>query len=226
MRFFRWPVFLLALWAVSFFHSLSFGTLEAGNEVSLEKVLEMSSNRYNEIKGFSCRFRQVVEIPLLGKRKEFAGKLNYRSPNMMRLDYDEPAGGYILCDGQSFYIFLPDVDSTRVMKTALETDPRSFLTEFFLKEARSEYDASLVDTDEDSYFLKFIPKNNRAELSRVDLRVERNSNFVRDVSYTDPSGSTTSYHLDDITVSAPSAEFFSFSLPEGLMLLDLTSSQN
>ncbi|MFQ6102805.1 MAG: outer membrane lipoprotein carrier protein LolA [Candidatus Glassbacteria bacterium] len=191
--------------------------------VTLDQVLEMSSKKYKEIEGFSSKFKQVVEIPLLAKRKEFRGELNYRSPNLLRLDYDIPEGGYILCDGNYFYIYLPDVDSTRVMKTFLEADPRSFLTEFFLDEARENYDAALVDSDDDDHHLTFIPKENRAELLRVDVRIARENGLVMDISYTDPSGSTTSYFLEDLKIQAEAKERFRFTLPEGVELLDLTS---
>ena len=157
MRFFNILILIQLLGLVSSNQAYPFSPVETQGKVSLERVLDMSSKRYNDIEGFSCRFKQVVEIPLLGKRKEFTGVLNYRSPNMMRLDYDDPAGGYILCDGTNFYFFLPDVDSTRVMKTVLEKDPRSFLTEFFLDEAKDEYEASLVGTYDDTYLLRFIP---------------------------------------------------------------------
>jgi hypothetical protein len=76
------------------------------------------------------------------------------------------------------------------------------------------------------YHIQFIPSDSRADLLRVDLRVERESSFVSDISYIDPSGSTTSYSLEHFEVKAQPEEYFRFNLLEGLRLLDLTSDQN
>jgi len=191
--------------------------------ISLEEVLDSSSMKYDELDGFSCRFRQVVDIPLLEKRKEFSGQLMYGNPDKLRLDYQEPAGGYILCDGRAFYVYLPDVDSTTVMKTALDNDPRNFLTEFFLKEARRDYEAALLSSEGEYYSLEFVPKDSRAGLLRVDMKIDKKSCLVKSVSYVDPSGSTTSYFLDGFTIHAQPEERFRFVLPEGQKLMDLTS---
>jgi outer membrane lipoprotein-sorting protein len=193
--------------------------------IALDQVLESSSLKYHELDGFSCRFRQVVDIPLLEKRKEFSGRLLYRNPNKLRLDYQEPAGGYILCDGSAFYVYLPDVDSTTVMKTRMDSDPRNFLTEFFLEEARSDYEAALLSSEGESYALEFIPKDQRAGLLRVDMIIDKKSRLVKSVSYVDPSGSTTSYFLEGITIHPQPEERFRFVLSEGLKLMDLTSDQ-
>lgn len=200
--------------------------VSAGETDSLEQVLQKSAARYNGIEGFSGVFHQTVEIPLLGKKKDFHGVIRYRSPNMLRLDYDVPENGYILCDGGSFYIFLPDVDSTRVMKTVLDTDPRSFLTEFFLEEAREKYTPHLDSVDEDSYHLRFVPRETGTRLLRVEVRVDRETRLVRRVSYVDPSGSVTSYSIDEIDVGPQAADLFRFTLPAGLRLLDLSGESD
>lgn len=197
--------------------------LPGGEPADLEEVLEESAARYNEIEGFSGRFRQLVEIPLLGKEKEFSGMIRYRSPNMLRLDYDEPEGGYILCDGQSFFVYLPDVDSTRVMKTVLDKDPRSFLTEFFLEEAREDYSAKLDSLNRGNAFLTFTPVDTRAALLRVEVTVDRQNDLVRRIAYVDRSGSVTTYTVDGIEIGRQPAELFRFELPAGLRLLDLTA---
>jgi len=191
--------------------------------ISLEEVLDSSSLKYDELDGFSCRFRQIVDIPLLEKRKEFSGQLLYRSPNKLRLDYREPAGGYILCDGSAFYVYLPDVDSTTVMKTGLDNDPRNFLTEFFLEEARRDYEAALSSSEGEYYSLEFVPKDPRAGLLRVDMKIDKKSCLMKSVSYVDPSGSTTAYFFEDFTIHAQPDERFRFVLPEDLKLMDLTS---
>ncbi|MFQ6104355.1 MAG: outer membrane lipoprotein carrier protein LolA [Candidatus Glassbacteria bacterium] len=109
------------------------------------------------------------------------------------------------------------------MKTVLETDPRSFLTEFFLDEARENYTATLLSADDEEYHLSFIPRDSRAELSRVDVRIGREKGFVMDISYTDLSGSTTSYLLENPEVDVREEKHFRFTLPEGMDLLDLTA---
>jgi outer membrane lipoprotein-sorting protein len=194
-----------------------------GTAGGLEEVLAESAARYNEISGFSGSFRQLVEIPLLGKEKEFGGRIRYRSPNMLRLDYDVPEGGYILCDGRSFFVYLPDVDSTRVMKTVIDKDPRSFLTEFFLEEAREDYTAHLDSTGREYADLTFTPRNGTAQLARVEVRVDTTTDLVRRISYIDRSGSVTTYSIDDVEIGPQPPELFRFELPAGLRLLDLSA---
>lgn len=193
----------------------------AGETKSLDAILDESAARYNEIEGFSCRFTQTVEIPILEKKKEFSGMLRYKSPNKLLLDYTSPAGAYILCDGESFYVYLPDVDSTEVMRSDLGKDPRSFLTEFFLSEARSEYKASLVGEKGDAYHIRFIPRGEAAETVRVDMWIDRATKLVKRISSVDPSGSITTYYLRSPTPSPQPDEYFRFALPRGKKLIDL-----
>jgi len=224
MRYSRKIICFLPFFLILMFCFVSAEETADGAEVTLEQVLQSSSQKYEKLDGFSCRFRQLVEIPLLEKQKEFTGRLLYRNPDKLRLDYDEPAGGYILCDGGAFYVYLPDVDSTTVMKTRLDNDPRNFLTEFFLEEARRDYTADLLYSDGDFFSLEFVPKDSRSLLLRVNMKIDKKSNLVRSVSYVDPSGSTTSYFLEGFTMNARPVEHFNFVLPEGLKLLDLTSN--
>jgi outer membrane lipoprotein-sorting protein len=224
MRYFRKALFLLPFFLNPVVCLVSAVEVPEGAEITLEQVLESSSQKYDELEGFTCRFRQVVEIPLLEKQKEFNGRLLYRNPDKLRLDYDNPAGGYILCDGLAFYVYLPDVDSTTVMKTRLDNDPRNFLTEFFLEEARRDYNADLLYSDGDFFSLEFVPKDSRTHLLRVNMKIDKKSNLVRSVSYVDPSGSTTAYFLEGFTMKAGPEENFRFMLPEGLKLLDLTTN--
>jgi outer membrane lipoprotein-sorting protein len=193
----------------------------AGETKSLEAILEESAARYNEVEGFSARFRQKVEIPLLEKEKEFSGMLRYKSPNKLLLDYDSPEGAYILCDGESFYVYLPDVDSTGVMKTRLGKDPRSFLTEFFLAEAREEYAVSLVGEESGAYHLRFVPRGEGAEIMRIDMWIGRATKLVERISSVDPGGSVTSYILDSLMPAPQPEEYFKFTLPRGKRLIDL-----
>jgi chaperone LolA len=196
-------------------------SLAAAESVSLEEILEASADRYNEIEGFSSRFTQRVEFPVLGKTKDFSGMLRYKKPNRLLLDYDDPEDAYILCDGESFYVYLPDVDSTGVMKTRLGSDPRSFLTEFFLDEAREKYTASLVGEEGDAYRLRFVPRGGGSEFVRLDMWVGRRSRLVERISSVDPGGNVTTYALEGVTPAPQPDEYFRFTLPKGKNLIDL-----
>ena len=158
---------------------------------ALKTALGKLQGRYEATKTMAADFKQTVESPTLAQPLKTSGKVAFEKPNHMRWDYDAPDKQTIVGDGQSLWIFQPDMN--QVIKAPLgeafqAATPLTFLSG--LGNLERDFDASLEKEASDTWQLKLVPKKDAA-LGVLGLTVRKSDAAIAEAKITDAAGTTT-----------------------------------
>ncbi|MDR0910166.1 MAG: outer-membrane lipoprotein carrier protein LolA, partial [Spirochaetaceae bacterium] len=94
MKFFR-AFFILSVLTV---FVLSIGAQEI---VTADKYMEEISNIYAEINDYEA------QISIISGTTQMDGSLSFKNPNLLRIDFSNPAEQVVLYDGKALTVYLP-----------------------------------------------------------------------------------------------------------------------
>ena len=181
--------------------ALGAGPASAEGEDTASSILGRVDETMESLGSIRGGFRQEVEMNLMGETKRFEGRVYYRNPDFLRLEYDEPAGQLLICDGESFWMVLTDQDRPQVFKTPFAGEiggfPSHSTIRFLLEnfEARAAGRADVMGVS--CYKIKFTPREGEPAIPVRDLRlfVGRQDLLPRGISYEDLAGNRIVYYF-------------------------------
>jgi outer membrane lipoprotein carrier protein len=155
------------------------------------EALSKLQARYESTKTMEADFRQTVESPTLAAPLTTSGTVAFEKPNRMRWDYDPPDKQTIVGDGQSLWLFQPDMN--QVIKAPLgeafqASTPLTFLSG--LGRLERDFDATLEQETKDAWVLRLVPKKDAA-LGVLGLSVRKSDASIAEARITDSVGTTT-----------------------------------
>ena len=158
---------------------------------ALKDALGKLQGRYESTKTMEADFRQTVESPTLASPLKTSGKVAFEKPNRMRWDYEPPDQQTIVGDGQSLWLFQPDMN--QVIKAPLgeafqASTPLTFLSG--LGSLERDFDTSLEKETSDAWVLKLVPKKDSA-LGVLGLTVRKSDASIAEARITDSVGTMT-----------------------------------
>ena len=80
------------------------GPLPAGDAL---RALEAAAERYRNVRALCADFDQVMEVRLLGRTIESAGRVCQRRPNLLSMRFSDPDGDLVVSDGDRLLGLLP-----------------------------------------------------------------------------------------------------------------------
>jgi chaperone LolA len=185
---------------------------------ALKVALSRLQQRYDGTNTMQADFRQTVESKALAGTLESKGKVAFAKPNRMRWDYDPPDPQTIVGDGETLWIYQPDLK--QVIKAPLSqafqsSTPVSFLAG--LGRVERDFDATLVRDEPEQWVLKLVPKQKQAGVGLLELGVRKSDASVAEATVTDAAGTTTRiFFTDERRNVTLEPDLFRFSPPPGV----------
>ena len=104
--------------------------------------LEQAAAHYHEVRAICADFEQVIEVRLLRRSIESAGRVCQRRPNLFSMRFTDPDGDMVVSDGDYFWVYYPSVDEGQVMRHPVSDSPgrEDFFREF-LENPGAKYEA-------------------------------------------------------------------------------------
>jgi chaperone LolA len=163
----------------------------AAHADALADALAKLQQRYETTKTMEADFRQTVESPTLATPLRTSGKVAFEKPNRMRWDYDPPDQQTIVGDGQTLWLYQPDLN--QVIKAPLgeafqASTPLTFLSG--LGRVERDFTATLERETRDAWVLRLVPKQDAA-LGTLVLTVRKRDAAIEEARITDSVGTTT-----------------------------------
>lgn len=185
---------------------------------ALRDALDRLQRRYDQTRTMEADFRQLVESKALAGTLETKGKVAFEKPNRMRWDYDPPDAQTIVGDGDTLWIYQPDLK--QVIKAPLgqafqSSTPVTFLAG--LGKVERDFDAKLARNEPEQWVLTLTPKQKDAGVGTLELGVRKSDASVAEARITDAAGTTTRILFSGErrnTTLAP--DLFRFSPPPGV----------
>lgn len=187
-------------------------------------TMEDAARHYREVRAMCADFEQVIEVRLLGRTIESAGRICQQRPNFFSMRFTEPQGDLVVSDGRFFWAYYPSMDDEQVMRYPVADSPgrHDFFREF-LEDPAAKYAASASGTESvaghECRVVSLTPTAT-ASYRRARLWVDARSHLVRRLELHEESGNirTVTLHNEDLAPVIDPA-LFTFRPPAGARVL-------
>jgi len=189
-------------------------------------LLGRAEARYDSLRSLRASFEQVVEVPLLDKKREGRGTWYQEGRARFRMDFSDPPHDLIVADGTHLWLYYPSTNPGQVVRTTLEGDPTGTamvdLEGRIFREARTGYSARPGGTE----------TIDGTTTCRVDLQPEKGAQttyrevrvwvgardlLVRRFEITEENETVRTVTLTDLHPDVPIADsLFRFHVPDGV----------
>lgn len=159
------------------------------------------SEYYATIKDYEVEFEIKVE------KQETAGKISFKAPDLLRLDYTNPEEQVICFNGDMLTIYLPD--SAAVLQQRITEDtgaeklttPQglSLLSRYYTVAYETGQNAEPLEDGSDEMVVKFIlTRKSAAEAFRyINIAVSENTKLIRRMEAVTPKGEVITFNFFD-----------------------------
>jgi len=184
------------------------------------RVLEHAAERYREVNAICADFEQVIEVRLLGRRVESAGRVCQQRPNLFSMRFSDPEGDMVISDGRDFWVYYPSIDEEQVMRHPAADSPgrHDFFREF-LEDPAGKYSAEDGGTEDvggrGCRVVSLTPVTGAAYRG-ARLWLDAEDHLIRRLELHEESGNVRTVTLSSLDLSpALDSDLFTFEVPEG-----------
>ena len=188
------------------------------------RALENAAERYREVSAICADFEQVIEVRLLGRRIESAGRVCQQRPNLFSMRFSDPEGDMVISDGRDFWVYYASIDAEQVMRHPAADSPgrHDFFREF-LDNPASKYSAEGGVTervgDRECRVVSLTPVAGAAYRG-ARLWLDTGNHLIRRLELHEESGNLRTVTLSNLDLSPTvDADLFTFEVPEGARVM-------
>lgn len=188
------------------------------------RALERAAERYREVNAICGDFEQVIEVRLLGRRVESAGRVCQQRPNLFSMRFSDPGGDMVISDGRDFWVYYPSIDDRQVMRhPAAESPGRHDFFREFLEDPARKYSAEDGGTEEvDGRGCRVVSLTPVAGAAYRGARLwlDAEDHLIRRLELHEESGNVRTVTLSNLDLApALDADLFNFEVPEGARVM-------
>ena len=188
------------------------------------RAMEDAAGRYREVDAMCADFEQKIEVRLLGRRVESAGKVCQQRPNLFSMRFSDPEGDMVISDGDHFWVYHPSLDEEQVMRYPAADSPgrHDFFREF-LEDPASKYSAEDGGTESvggrECRVVSLTPGTG-ASYRGARLWIDDETHLIRRLELHEESGNVRTVTLSNLYLaSALEPDLFTFEVPEGARVM-------
>ena len=184
--------------------------------VSVNDIKKLMSERFKTINDYTADFEWI------NGDAHYKGKIQYKKPDKIILDFEEPKDQKIVSDGKTLYIYIP---SLKVVVTQtlgegtesqiLTTQSAKGLYRLFNEYAFSFYDKSTLQKfdNTEAYHLKLFQKQPKIGFKKMDMWVSKDG-LILQSNGVSPSGLNISLTFSNIQLNTEIPDYiFNFEIP-------------
>lgn len=197
----------------------------AGQTRDPEEVLRRAERAYAEMSTMRADFRQTLEIAALEQRREGRGTIYQKKPDFFLMKFEQPAGDFVLADGEYFWMYTPSTETPQAIRTPMERTPEGAdLHRQFVRGASERYVPTYVKTDtvagRAAHLLALVPKFD-SSITLVRVWIDAEDHVIRRFEMWEASGTRRTVELRNVRVGVPLPDsLFRWTPPRGVQVLD------
>jgi outer membrane lipoprotein carrier protein len=171
-----------------------------------ETVLSRAEEVYEEVASIRASFVQVIDVPLVDRRREGRGTWYQKGTSFFKMDFSDPDGDVLVADGTYLWAFYPSRDPRQVVRSTIdETRAGEGPADFH---GRILEDIVLSPTDRGGY-------------QRVRIWIDSDTYLIRRFEFTELSETVRTIELSDIELNAEIEDAtFEFEPPPGVEVFE------
>ena len=196
----------------------------AQNITTASAYFKTVSEYYGTIKDYEVDFEIKIE------KKETAGKLSFKAPNLLRMDYTNPEEQVICFNGDVLTIYLPDAPAVLQQQVTAETGAGStnlatpqglsLMSRYYTVAYETGQNAEPLDEGSDEMVVKLIlTRKSASEAFRyIKIAVNNETKLIRRIEAVTPKGEEFVFNFYDYVLNQ--------NLSEQRFVYDAPSSAN
>ena len=163
------------------------------------------SEYYATIKDYEVNFEIKVD------KQETAGRLSFKAPDLLRLDYTNPQEQVICFNGDTLTVYLPEKDAILQQNITSETGagalttPQglSLLSRYYTVAYETGQAAESLEDGSDEMVIKFIlTRKSASEAFRyINIAVSEKTNLIRRIEAVTPKGEVIMFDFYDYVLN-------------------------
>ena len=185
----------LTIHAAVFFAFFASGLLYAQNITTASAYFKTVSEYYATIKDYEA------DMQLSAGKQQMAGKVSFKRPDLLRIDFSNPANQVIVFNGDMLTIYLPDASA--VLQQSVQSDGGSaggaglatpqgltLMSRYYAVAYETGQDPVQLDENSDEKVIKLVlTRRNSAEAFRyIKLAINAETKMIRRVDAVTPRG--------------------------------------
>ncbi|RKX99345.1 MAG: hypothetical protein DRP55_07425 [Spirochaetes bacterium] len=184
--------------------------------VSVNDVKKLMSEKFKTINDYTANFEWI------NGDAHYKGKIEYKKPDKILLEFEEPKDQKIVSDGKILYIYLPSLRvvvkqtlSEGTESEILTTQSEKGLYKLFNEYAFSFYDKSTLQKFDDTmaYHLKLFQKQPKVGFKKMDIWVSKEG-LILQSNGVSPNGLNVSLTFFNIKLNTEVPDYiFDFEIP-------------
>ena len=163
------------------------------------------SEYYSTIQDYEVNFEIKVD------KQESAGRLSFKAPDLLRLDYTNPEEQVICYNGDTLTVYLSDSDAVLQQSITSETGAEalttpqglSLLSRYYTIAYETGQNAEPLDEDSDEMVIKFVLyRKSAAEAFRsISIAVSEQTKLIRRIEAITPKGEVILFDFYDYVLN-------------------------
>ncbi|MFO7859584.1 MAG: outer membrane lipoprotein carrier protein LolA [Desulfosalsimonas sp.] len=198
------------------------GKEDAANGKTVEEVIEKLNDHYGE-KNFTANFRQESTLKAMDITDSAEGRAWFKHPGKMRWQYEAPETYLIVTDGDTLWIHRPADRQVVVGDAAGHFGGgrgASFLAD--ITRITDVFEASLANSDDQSWRIKLIPRRQQGDLKQIYMEVNRKSLETEKVTTENIYGDITRIVFENVEFHPEMPDrLFDFEIPAGADVIQM-----
>lgn len=183
-----------------------FTNLFAQNITTASAYFKTISEYYATLKDYECDFELKIE------KDETSGKISFKAPDLLRMDYENPQEQVICFNGDTLTIYLPGAQA--VLQQAVSSSGEnakgdasgiatpqglSLLSRYYTVAYKTGQKAEPLDEDSDEMVVKFVlNRKSAAESFRsIEISINEKTKLIRRMEAVTPKGETFVFNFYD-----------------------------
>lgn len=179
----------------------------------VETLLTRAEAAYSGLRTLRADFRQVIEVPLLERRREGHGTWLRKGRGRFKMDFTEPPEDVIVADGEHLWLYYPSTNPRQVIRSTLEGPETHAGTADvlarILSEARTSYTATYEGREDvagvSTHVVRLRPTG-RSPYREVTVWIAADDRLVRRFRILEENETERTITLSDLRPDAPIAD--------------------
>ena len=198
-------------------HTLLILASNSGSPASLEaqRIAAAVEARHRAVNDLQARFVQAYRSAAFGQDVVESGTLRFKRPGRMRWEYRKPERKLFICDGASFYFYVP-ADRQVIVRRRGGDQGLAYRLLFGEVAVAREFEANIESASADGTRVKLTPRRPDPEVESVVLDVDAGFH-LRGIAIRDLQGNRSEFRFEDVRENRGLADSdFRFEIPAGV----------
>ncbi|MBI5892779.1 MAG: outer membrane lipoprotein chaperone LolA [Deltaproteobacteria bacterium] len=186
----------------------------------LDSILSNVQKTYENISDMKASFVQETTSATFKDTQKSEGIVYFKKPGMMRWEYSNPNKDVIVNNGETIWVYQPDLGQVMVSKFDKESSP---LSKHFLSgmgNVKNDFDVKLGEETPFSYTLILVPKTQQPNIRKIHLTIDKKTFMMNKTASFDPFGNIASVRFIDVKTNTNlQKSIFNFEIPKGVKVV-------